>query len=73
LLLEEDSAAVVAGAGAEVNVQSPWGHDRLGVLDDNDGRAGRRYSTSARWKAVAVPAVRADLVAKVKAVGRGLP
>ena len=38
--LEDDPAAVVAGAGAEVDDPVGVGHDRLVVLDDDDRLAG---------------------------------
>ena len=38
--LEHDPAAVVAGAGAEVDDLVGMGHDRLVVLDDDDRLAG---------------------------------
>src|SRR5687767_10795460 len=38
--LEDDLAAVVAGAGAEVDDPVGVGHDRLVVLDDDDRLAG---------------------------------
>jgi hypothetical protein len=58
--LEDDPAAVVAGAGAEVDDPVGVRHDRLVVLDDDDRLAGvdepveqaEQCSTSARWRPV---------------------